>query len=298
MSKHRTRHRARAAVQPVVLTREQQDQADVTDQAAELGTLWRALPYAVARDSRGQLSKDKAGDRQSAGAAGGSSATVNIAVVDAQALVETGLSGFAAEAVPILNLERVHRPAQSLIEALPDWHRALAASQHGQPLAKQLRRWLPSWLTSVRLAVRVQEPDVPLGPLCPEHRDTAPGKLLIVGARATLARSLLDGPPDPILLVAGPACPPGIYTDDCHEVCGLIRESRIVDGHGRPTDWVWRDDAPAWSSLTGDLAWTWQHTAAVRCPKCKKRWVTAGERRILARELAALGDKRPQELAT
>lgn len=296
MSKHRTRTRPRPKPRPE-LTHDQQDQADVVDQAAELAALWRALPYALARDERGQLSKDKAGDRQSNGAANGSAATVNLAVVDAQTMVEIGVSEFAAEAVRILNLDRGHRPTYGVITAIPDWHRALAGSEHGQPLSKQLRRRLRSWLTTVRLAVRIQEPDVPLGPVCPDHRDdTVPAcKLMIEGAKATLARSLLDGPPDEIRIPAGPLCRD---TECSHDWCSWVRDSRLLDNRGRPTDWVWRDDAPAWSSLTGELAWTWTRSAAVRCPKCKKRWVTAGERRILARELAALGDKRPMELAT
>jgi hypothetical protein len=304
MSTHR--HRTRPRVKPQrELTQADHDQADVADLAAELATLWRVLPHALARDSNGQFRKDKAGDRQSSGAARGSSATVNIAVMDARAHVEPGLLKFAAEAVPILNLEREHRSIEQLIDALPNWYRALAASPHGQPLAQQLYRpgrpghsgrgELQSWLTTVRLALKVQLPDVELGPNCPEHRDGKPAPLLIEGARATIARSLLDGPPDRVLIAAGPDC----VTVPCqHQSCDWIRDRRLLDHRGRPTDWTYRNDRIAWSSLDDERAFTFKQSSAVRCPHCKKRWATTAERRILQLELAVLGDKRPKELAT
>ena len=299
MSKHRIRKRnPRHAVQP---QRESSRTELVADMAAELLTLWRVLPHAVARDSNGQISCDQAGDRQQSGATSGSSATVNLAVVDAQVLVETGLTAFAAEAVPILNLDRRHRDVAELIAALPDWHRALDASPHGQPLAAQLaseKKGLPSWLRTVRLAIRVQLPDKPLGHECPDHRDR-PGQLLVEGAESQIAASLLAGPPDHLRLLAGATCAPGIYVDDCdHATCQTIRDSRIVDDRGRPIDWVYRASQAMWSSLEGELAFTWRQSGTVRCPKCKRTWTTSSERRMLARELAALGDKRPQQLAT
>jgi len=298
LSKHRVRKRnPRHAVQP---PREMSRTELVADMAAELLTLWRVLPHAVARDSNGQISRDQAGDRQQSGAASGSSATVNLAVVDAQVLVETGLTVFAAEAVPILNLERRHRDVAELVAALPDWHRALDASPHGQPLAAQLaseKKGLPSWLRTVRLAIRVQLQDKQLGHLCPDHRDR-PGQLLIQGAESQLAASLLAGPPGHLRILAGPTCAPGICVECEHLTCHAIRDSRIVDNRGRPLDWVMRAGEAMWSSVAGELAFTWRESGTVRCPKCKRAWTTLGERRMLARELAALGDKRPQELAT
>lgn len=304
MSKHRTRTRPRIKPQRE-LTPAEHDHAEVVDLAVELATLWRVLPHALARDSNGQIRRDQAGDRQSSGAARGSSATVNLAVMDARAQVEPGLLRFAAEAVPIMNLRRAHRTIEQLIDALPDWYRALAASPNGQPLARQLYRpgrpghagrgELQSWLTSVRLALKVQLPDVELGPHCPEHRDTRPAPLLIEGARATIARTLLAGPPDRIRIAAGPACP----DIECrHPSCDWIRVRRLLDHRGRPTDWTYRNDRIAWSPVDDVRAFTFTQSGAVRCPHCKKRWATAGERRILALELKALGEQRPKELAT
>jgi hypothetical protein len=289
LSKHRIRKRNPRHSAPAAPEPPSRDEL-VADQAAELGTLWRVLPHALARDSNGQINKDQAGDRHASGAAKGSAASVNLDVVDATVIVETGITTFAAQAVALLRIDERPRDTVEIIDRIPDWYRSLARA--GQPLARHLEHDLPSWLRQVRSAIRIQRPDTVLGPMCPDHRETAPTPLLIVGAEARLAASLLAGPPTEYVLPTGPTC----ASWSCgHESCSEIREPRLRDDRGRLLDWVLlRSGEPSWSSANGELAWTWSSLVrAVRCPKCRRRWATTGEQRILQRELAALGDKRP-----
>jgi len=136
MSKHRTR--AAPSIQPQPPTRAEL----LADQAVELYTLWRVMPYALARDENGQIKRDQAGDRQQKGAAGGSSATINLDVSDASAIVETGLIRFAAQAAPLLG-EDLPRTVLGVLAHLPAWHTALAGVAHGRPLARELEDDLP-----------------------------------------------------------------------------------------------------------------------------------------------------------
>jgi hypothetical protein len=284
VSTHRKRQRRQRVIEP----RDDPTQLKVEMLAEELLVLWQAMPSALAADSAGVLT----GDRHAKGAVEGSPSPANTTVIDSAARIETGLYQVAAEAVRILNEDRAkQRTPYSIIAALPEWHRALAAK--AQPLAKHIVRDLEGWMRDARGAIGTRRPDRELGPMCPEHRDTKPAPLLEVGAVATLARSLLDGPP-PMRFLIGPVCPRGLYAECGHESCGVIRTCRVVLERGRISDWVYSpsEGGLVWLAYDGSTAWTWEKTRTVRCPKCRKEWRSTSELRMLARELAALGESR------
>jgi hypothetical protein len=278
-ARHRKRSgRKSAAPAPAVDER----QVEVADLADELLTLWRVMPAALARDSAGVLT----GDRHAKGAAKGSPATVNVAVVDAAALIETGLYDVAAQAVRMLNLERdILGSVDRIIDALPDWHRSLAG--RGQPLAAHIRGDLHRWVAHARTAIGTRRRDEPLGSLCPHHRAEKPTPLRVLGSIAVIAPSLLAGPPKPRRLLIGPAC-----TECAHHRCAWIRERRLIDGQGRATDWVLAGDGqPWWLGAAGDRAFTWEEDKVIRCPHCRASWKTVAEKRMLALMLRQLGDQ-------
>lgn len=300
MSKHRIRQRR--PQQPP----DDPAQAEVVDNAAELLVLWRALPSALARDAAAAGSGDGTG-RHASGAAKGSPAAVNLSVLEASALIEAGVADVAEQAARILNVDR-QRTVDDVLASLPDWHRSLAGRD--MPLAKHLRGDLASWLREARAAIGVRRHDTKLGPLCPDHRDSAPTPLLRVGDVARLADSLLAGPPSDWLLPVGPLCHPlitlvpvevgvdysgrPVHRPCRHESCEQIRERRVADRHGRRTDWTADPDgALSWASIEGAPAFTWTSSTAIRCPKCGSSWASVTERRVLARRLAELGDLRP-----
>lgn len=300
----RTRNRARPKPKPPPPVRASRGQEQIEDMTVELLALWRAMPYALARDSAGLLT----GDRHAVGGSKGSAASVNIDVVDASVIVETGIAARAVEAVAILNLDRaVLRSTVAIIEAFPDWHRSLEARK--QPLAGHIVKDMDSWLRQARGAIGIRKHDRRLGPMCPDHRDN-PAPLLEVGAQATLARTLVDGPPPDAKPLIGPTCrrPRALYVDDgddtiepepcAHRSCDTIRERRLVDGKGRRSDWVQTASSVVWLPLRGEAAYTWVETGEVRCPACKRTWSKTEERLLLARELAAGGDARPNQSAT
>lgn len=330
----RTRNRARPKPKPPPPVRASRGQEQIEDMAVELLALWRAMPYALARDSAGLLT----GDRHAVGGSKGSAASVNIDVVDASVIVETGIAARAVEAVAILNLDRaVLRSTVAIIEAFPDWHRSLEARK--QPLAVHIVKDMDSWLRQARGAIGIRKHDRRLGPMCPDHRDN-PAPLLEVGAQATLAKTLVDGPPPGARIMLGPTCPRprAPYTDDAteapepcsHRSCTTIRERRLVtsppmtpptfgpacaapcthrsckriidrlasDRRIQITDWVRTPSGDVWLPLRGEAAYTWVETGEVRCPACKRTWSKTEERLLLARELAAGGDARPSQSAT
>jgi hypothetical protein len=253
----------------------------VADQAQELGMLWRIMPDALARDTAG-LSAGS--DRQPSGGSKGSGAGANLEVIEIAAIVETNIHKFAAEAVPLLRLDPgKFRDTQAVIEAIPDWHRALAAA--GYPLARYLRGDLQSWLGMVRRAIGLTRRDQLLGAICPNHRTTRPTELRQVGAEAVIAETLLNGPPAGAWRRPGPTC---VICD--HDSCDEIR--RLYTKAGR-TDWQLIRGDVVWRSHTNEPAFTWRSSAEIRCPFCKETWSTLTERRLLAAQLAALGDERP-----
>jgi len=96
---------------------------------------------------------------------------------------------------------------------------------------------------------------------------------------------LLAGPPDQLRLAAGATCPPDGNVA-CHTSCVRIRESRIIDEYGQPTDWIIRHGEPHWA---GGVAWVWTQSKAIRCQRCRRVWTSLAERRILAAQLKAQG---------
>jgi hypothetical protein len=261
------------------------DQLFVDEKAGELLTLWRAMPYALARDSAGQMS----GDRHAKGGVKGSPAAVNLTVVEASVSIGRGLDELAGQAVRLLRLERRPRMPAQVIVQLPDWHRALAG--RGEPLAKYMRADLKAWTSTAGRAIGVQRRDVPLGHLCPDHRDTHPTQLLRVGDEARIASTLLDGPPRPRRVA--PATTALCGDDECrHWSCQVVRDRRLLDGSGEPTDWIDTPDGPVWLSMTGEHAFSWSTSSTIRCPHCRLAWSTTTHRRVLAAQLVARGDDR------
>jgi hypothetical protein len=272
-SRHRTRPSPPPAADPLMDA--------VADQAQELGMLWQIMPAALARDTAGPAAGS---DRQPTGGSKGSGAGANLEVIEIVGVVEPGVHEFAAEAVQLLRLDpRKYRDTQSIIDAIPDWHRALAAA--GYPLARHLRADLKSWLGMVRRAIGMTRRDQMLGAICPNHRDTRPTDLRQVGAEAVIARSLLNGPPPVAWRRPGPTC----VTCD-HDSCDELR--RLHTKAGR-SDWQLIRGVVVWRSLTSEPAFTWRSSAEISCPFCKQTWSTLTERRLLAAQLAALGDERP-----
>lgn len=281
-TRKRRRKVTRAGARPVDVD---PHQLEVDDGAEELLALWRVMPAALARDSAGTLN----GDRHATGAKSGSDATINVAVVDAAARIETGLYELAAEAVRMLNLDRdIAAAPQRIIAALPEWHRSLTG--RSQPLAGHIRKDLRSWLADARGAIGTRRFDERLGSLCPDHRAEHPTELRIVGATARLAPSLLAGPPADARLL--PSTTAVCADPECaHSSCRHRRERRLVDRRGVPTDWVLDSDgSPRWSSAEDGHPFEWERSGTIRCPRCKKSWTSVTERRILARQLVALGD--------
>ncbi|HEY2088553.1 MAG TPA: hypothetical protein VGH54_21360 [Mycobacterium sp.] len=294
------------------------EQEVVLAQAMELLALQRVLAAALARDSAGP-SAGKA-ERHGSGGSKGSSASINLEVLEVAVILETGIEQFAAEAVRILNLERRPRSVYSVIVAIPDWHRALAAA--GQPLARHLRADLDRWLRMTRRAVGLQRRDIVLRSLCPEHRgipgpiceecthtsctrigaSRKPTNLRQIGEHAAIAESLAAGPPSDGRLSFGPTCAVACT----HLSCEWIRDRRLVlpdppsparrRRRRRPqpaaSDWVMRGSEAMWQSQSTEPAFTWSAAAVIYCPHCRRRWSTVVERRLLARELAAAGGDR------
>lgn len=301
MMAKRTRIRAPKHKPPPAAPRSSRAQDDVEHQAAELLALWRIMPHALARDSAGVLT----GDRHSTGGSKGSAASANLDVIEATVIIETGLAKIAAEAIPILNLDPGPRPTFGVISALPDWHRALEA--RNQPLAKHIASDLRRWLREAQGAVGVRKRDRPLGSMCPDHRDN-PAPLLEVGAQATLAATLVAGPPHGARVMIGPTCRAPIAPapredgieiptpEPCeHSSCQLIRERRLIEPGGRRADWVLTPSDVVWKPRRGDTAYTWRETSEIRCPACKRTWTEPEEKLLLARELKELGDARPND---
>jgi hypothetical protein len=263
------------------------EQLFVDEKAGELLTLWRAMPYALARDSAGQMS----GDRHAKGGVKGSPAAVNLTVVDASISIGRGLDDLAAEVVRLLKLDGRPRLPDRVIVQLPVWHRELAV--RGAPLARYIRKDLGKWTSDAARAIGVQRRDVPIGQLCPDHRDTKPTQLLRQGDQARIAPSLLDGPPAVRQLatveLVGATCGNRLCG---HGRCHWVRDRRFLDESGRPTDWVDTSDGPVWLSMMGGHAFTWTTSTAIRCPHCRLTWSTTTERRILAARLVAAGDDR------
>jgi len=261
------------------------DQLFVEEKAGELLTLWRAMPYALARDSAGQLG----GDRYAKGAVKGSPAAVNLTVVEASMTIGRGLDGLAAEVVRMLKLERRPRMPAQVIVQLPNWHRTLAG--RGEPLATYMRADLGRWTATAGRAIGVQRRDVPIGHLCPDHRDAKPTQLLRQGDEARIAASLLEGPPR-ARRVAPPTIVPCPDEYCRHQSCEQLRDRRLLDEHGDSTDWVDTPDGPVWLSLIGEHAFSWTTSTTIRCPHCRLTWTTTAERRILAARLVAAGDSK------
>jgi hypothetical protein len=257
-----TRHRARRGARPADVDPRQ---LEVDERTAELLALWRAMPYALARDSAGLLT----GDRHTSGAAQGSPATVNLTVVEASVQIERGLAELAAQSERLLNLERRRRPPVEAIAALPEWHRSLEL--RAPALAKHMRQDLGEWVLLAGRAIGVKRHDVRLGPLCPDHRDTKPTPLLRIGDEARVAPTLLDGPP----------------SASTHRVA---EDGRLLTASGNPTDWVLTTDGPVWRSVDGTPALTWQTSTTIRCPHCRLTWTDTSQRRILGARLVAAGD--------
>ncbi|MGX7679090.1 hypothetical protein ACSMXN_09330 [Jatrophihabitans sp. DSM 45814] len=259
MTKRSRLRNKQPALPPPKKTDPVQDLIDI--QADELLMLWRILPAALARDS---VTSSIGGERHGTGGAKGSPAGLNFQVLEVASIIETGLTQLSAEATAILHeLNPAHGPTHLLCDdpSCEDLRRPLRRTpsqiitsiprwhrelaHRGQPLARYLAKDLAAWLRMAQSAIGIQSHDTRSDLTCPHHPDALTG-LLEVGPQARLNPTLLAGPP------------------------------------GR--DWIMRGGEWAWSSTTGQPAFVWQASGAIRCPRCKRTWTTVAERRALAKE--------------
>lgn len=263
--------------------------------ADELLSLWHMLPAALAQDL-------VVSDVKTSGTKGStaSPSPVNAEVSEVLTLIEVDVWELGSEIAGRLGIRwsqpDAPRTVAAVIDALPQWRVGVASRD--PELAASITRALETWCAKARQAMGLHLRDSVLQVLCPDHRGTKPTRLRKLGNRSVVHPTLLAGPPPEALrpTLTGPLCDwPGV---DCpHQSCTEIRTGgagRIVTDAGRPTDWVRRGDGTvAWLSEDGAPGVTWAETGTLRCPTCARQWSKLWEKRLLAVQLADLGDSLP-----
>jgi len=128
---------------------------------------------------------------------------------------------------------------------------------------------------------------------CPHHRKDAPTFLIAEGSEAEVSKTLLRGrPSEPPPATIGPVC--GLRAWQCeHDSCAWIRHRT-----SRPTNpnWRWSAGRWVWDSAAGEPPYTFTDQRVIRCPHCRVTW-QGKARRLLARQLRALGDDISRDVA-